>query len=185
MLDLNDAEPQREGGSLIPEGTIAIAIMTLRPGGFGDDGFIAKAKSSGKQMLDAEFTITDGKYERRKVWKYFGLEGDGAAVTRSQLRGALESAYRIDPTDMSAGAVEKRKAPSYGAFNGLAVCIKIGIEKGKDAYPDKNIVRGFITPDKADYLDPGPQQMFGGAPAGVVAQAAASTNGAAKPAWAS
>jgi hypothetical protein len=29
-------------------------------------------------MLDAEFTVTEGKYERRKVWKYFSLHGDAA-----------------------------------------------------------------------------------------------------------
>jgi hypothetical protein len=189
MIDLNDAEPQREGG-LIPEGTIALAVMSIRPGGFGEDGFVARSKSSGNDMLDVEFTVLEGKYERRKVWKYMSLAGDGAPVTRSQLRAALESAFKILPSDDSPAAQEGRRATTYGAFDGLSVCIKIGIEKGKDGYADKNTLRGFVTPDRPDYIFPGAQQPKSAAApragvAATVAAAARPTNGAAKPAWAS
>lgn len=187
-MDFNDAEPQKEMGALIPEGTISLAVMTLRPGGFGDDGFIAKSKSSGNDMLDAEFTCFEGKYDRRKVWKYFGLAGDGAAVTRSQLRAALESAFNLDPSDASAEAVEKRSVPSYASFDGLKVCIKIGIEKGTGDYKDKNVLRAFVTPDRPGYLNPGQQAIQGSAQAssGAVAKAAPKAEGSAKvkPAWA-
>lgn len=188
-IDLNDAEPQREGG-LIPEGTISLAVMTLRSGGFGDDGFLAKSKSSGGDMLDAEFTLVGGKYERRKVWKYLSLHGDAGPVTRSQLRAALESAHGVFPEDASPAAQEKRRAATYGVFNGLCVCVKIGIEKGKDSFPDKNVIRAFVTPDRPEYIAPGPQvgglQTAGSASAGAVRQVAAKVAaGAGKPSWAS
>lgn len=197
VMNFNDAEPQRESGGLIPEGTIALAVMTLRPGGFGDDGFIAKSKSSGNDMLDAEFTVAGGPFERRKVWKYFSLGGDAVSITRSQLRAALESAFNIDPGDMSDAAMGRRSVPSYGSFDGLTVCIKVGIEKGKDSYPDKNVIRAFITPDQKGYINPGPQSLKavnGASGAGVSAavasqasqasQAAKAGGSATRPAWA-
>lgn len=155
-MNFNDAAPQKDGGSLIPEGTVVTAIMTIRQGGFGDDGYLAKSKNSGESMLDTEFTITPNPngYDRRKVWKYMSFSEKAAAVTRSQLRAALESAHGIKPTDDSKEAQAKRSVPSYAAFDGLPVCIKIGIEKGTGGYADKNILRAFVTPDKAEYIKP-------------------------------
>lgn len=183
-MNFNDAAPQKDGGSLIPEGTVVTAIMTLRSGGFGDDGYIAKSKSSGDDMLDTEFTITPNPngYERRKVWKYMSFSEKGAPVTRSQLRAALESAHGIKPNDDSKEAQAKRSVPSYGAFDGLPVCIKVGIEKGTGGYPDKNILRAFVTPDKAEYIKP--EGYIPVASPGQKSQASAPTASGSKPAWA-
>lgn len=183
-MNFNDAAPQKDGGSLIPEGTVVTAIMTLRSGGFGDDGYIARSKTSGGDMLDTEFTITPNPngYERRKVWKYMSFSEKGAPVTRSQLRAALESAHGIKPTDTSPEAAAKRSVPSYAAFDGLPVCIKVGIEKGTEGYTDKNILRAFVTPDKAEYIKP--EGSIPSATAGQTTSASAPASTGSKPAWA-
>lgn len=186
-ISFQDAEPQREGG-LIPEGTISLAVMTLRSGGHGEGSWFARSKSSDNLMLDVEFTLYGDKYATRKVWKYMSFSENAEPITRSQLRAALESAFKVDPSDDSPDAMAKRSVPSYGAFNGLNVCIKIGIEKGKDGYPDKNILRGFVTPDRKDYIYPGPQQISGAPSPAAVAKAGPQTNAtqapkAGKPAW--
>lgn len=183
-MNFNDAKPQQDGGSLIPEGTVVTAIMTLRTGGFGDDGYIARSKNSGEDMLDAEFTITPNPngYDRRKVWKYMSFSGKAADITRAQLRGALESAHGINPTDNSPEAQAKRAVPSYAAFDGLPVCIKIGIEKGTGGYPDKNILRVFVTPDKKEYIKPEGSIPTGQSPKAQSTAAPAATGS--KPAWA-
>ena len=183
-LNFNDAEPQREGG-LIPEGTISLAVMSLRSGGHGDEGLFARSKSSGELMLDAEFTLVGGKYERRKVWKYMSFSENALPITRSQLRAAIESAFKIDPADDTPDAMARRTVPSYSVFDGLNVCIKIGIEKGKDGFQDKNVLRGFVTPDRKDYIYPGPQQIASAPPhaAMTTAKPASTMPKAGKPAW--
>lgn len=183
-MDFNDAEPQREGGALIPEGTISLAVMQLRSGGYGEGGFLARSKA-GEDMLDVEFTLYGGQYDRRKVWKYMSFSEKAAPVTKSQLRGALESAHCIRSDDMTDKAAAARRVASYGDFNGMMVCIKIGIEKGKDGYADKNILRAFVTPDKEGYIAPddtgGPPQVPGFTTAGAAIKSA---TGGAKPNWA-
>lgn len=183
-MNFNDAAPQKDGGSLIPEGKIVTAVMTLRSGGFGEDGYMARSKNTGGDMLDTEFTITPNPngYERRKVWKYMSFSEKAAPVTRSQLRAALESAHGIKPADTSPEAQAKRSVPSYAAFDGLPVCIKVGIEKGSDGYPDKNILRAFVTPDKAEYIKP--EGSIPSVQRGQSAPDAAPASAASKPAWA-
>lgn len=153
-MNFNDAEPQKEGG-LIPEGKVVTAIMSIRSGGYGDDGYCAKSKNSGELMLDVEFTVTPsaGGFERRKIWKYMSFSEKAAPITRSQLRAALESAHGILPTDDSKESQAKRSVASYAAFDGLPVCIKVGIEKGGE-YADKNTIRAFVTPDRKEYIKP-------------------------------
>jgi hypothetical protein len=188
-IDFNDAEPQREGGP-IPAGTISLAIMRFKSGGYGEGGFFARSKA-GEDMLDVEFTLYGGPYERRKVWMYMSFSEKAVDITKSNLRAALESARGIVSTDKSAVAVEGRKIASYGDFDGLPVCIKIGIEKGTNGYADKNCIWAFVTPDKPGYISPtgAPQPVQGFTTAGaaaqaVVAKAAQNGAGSAKPNWA-
>lgn len=208
-FDFNDAAPAKESGGLVPEGTVALAVMVLRPGGQGPGGFCKKNRAGDKDMLDVEFTLSSGKYERRKLWKDMIVAPaatEPADITRSQLRAAIESALGIHPTDMSDGAVQRRQVPGYAFFDGLSVCLKVGIEKGKlknpeagpgsEKYDDKNVLRAFVTPDSPDYISPGPQtggfQTSGSALAsaanhvgGQTAAAVKAASGGAKPAWAS
>lgn len=195
-MDFNNAEPQRAGFDLIPEGAVVLLVAKLRPGGEGPGGWL-RSSSTGCTMADFEFTVDGGEYDRRKLWALFVTDGvtDGhakaASISRSRLRAMLESAHGIEPTDDSAPAMAKRQVDGWQVFDGLRFCAKIGKETGdlknkmagpqSERYPDKNTIKAVLTPDDADYISPG------GAPAvsaGVVAKPAAA-NGAAKPAWAS
>lgn len=198
MFDYNDAEPQRAGFGLIPDGEIALVIATLRPGGHGPGNWLKNNKNGDCLMADFQFTIEDGKYDRQKFWSLFVTEGEtegqqkAAHITRSKLRAMLESAYNIHPGDDGPEAMKKRQVAGWQAFDGLKFCAKIGVEAGKDGYKDKNVLAEAITPDAPDYINPGPQQG-GMKTAGAAVQSAgkaaggntaAATSGS-KPKWAS
>lgn len=197
--DFNGAEPQREGG-LIPENTVAVVHMTVRPGSAGEGGWLKRSKTGDSQALDAEFTIVEGPYAKRKFWKLFTIEGTteghqkAGEISGSQLRAILESARGIRPDDESAEAKAARQVSSWGDFDGLRFIAKIGIEKGSEGYKDKNTLWAAITPDRRDWQKveqvakqqrapqpSGTMQPIGQAAAGVVQQAA---KPAGKPSWA-
>lgn len=204
--DFNDAEPQRGfSGDLIPDGTVALVAMTVRPGGQDDGGWLKASNDGGCLMLDAEFTIDGGDFDRRKLWGNYVIKGSteghdkAAGISRSFLRAALESSRGIMPSDASPGALEARKIASYGDFDGITFCARIGIEKGglkdktagpdSERWPDKNRLFA-VTPDEDDYIAVGASTFkpVGAVAAAAVAKAGAKSGVAApagKPAWAS
>jgi hypothetical protein len=80
----------------------------------------------------------------------------------------LESAFSLDPADLSGPAVARRQVAGWGGFDGLKVCARIGVEPGglkdkaagpaSERYPDKNRIKAVLTLADFDYIDPGPQQ---------------------------
>ena len=176
MPDFNGAEQQRDFG-VIPSGTIVTAIMTVRPGGRGDGGWLKPTNDGQKLMVDAEFTIFGGPYDRRKFWHLFTVEGNveskAYGISRGQLRAAIESSLNIAPSDNSQAAMAARSVPSYGSFDGLPVCIKLSVEKGDQGHEDKNRVGVFVTPDMKGYINP----RAGGAPQGGQQQQSLPLNG--------
>lgn len=191
VYDFNGAETQREG-SLIPEDTIAVVHLTVRPGNAGDGGWLKRSKTGDSQALDCEFTVVEGNFAKRKFWSLFTVEGTteghakAAEISASRLRGILESARGIRPDDESDAAKNARRVNSWGDFDGLRFVAKIGIEKGKDGYKDKNSLASVVTPDKKDWTKV--EQVKTAQPlAQVSAPAIAAAQGAApagKPAWA-
>lgn len=209
MFDFNGADPQRGGGSLIPDNTVALVVATLRPGGHGPGNWLKNSGDGSCLMADFEFTIEGGDFDRRKFWGLFVTEGTSegqqkaAAISRARLRAMLESAHNVHPGDDSPDALAKRQVAGWQAFDGLRFCAKIGIEKGglkdktagpnSERYADKNVLKAAITPDELDYINPG-AQTAGARPVGQVVQSAGQAVGgqtgaavaaATKPAWAS
>lgn len=198
MFDFNTAEEQRSGfsGSLIPEGTIALVVASIRPGGSGDGGLIRNAES-GSSGLDFEFTIQGGDYDRRKIWNLYTIDGhtDGqqtaAKISKAALRAMLEAARNIEPSDTSEKAMDARKVASYADFNGLTFPVEIGVDTGRlkdktagpnsEKWPDKNIIRNIVTPDMEGYKNAGSGAAKPSAskPSQPAAQASAG-----KPSWA-
>jgi hypothetical protein len=194
MPDFNGAPEQREGG-LIPEETICVVHMTVRPGNAGEGGWLKRSKIGDSLAIDAEFTVVEGANAKRKFWKLFTIEGASEGhqrageISASQLRAILESARGVRPDDESEQAKAARRVASWGDFNGLRFIAKIGIEKGKDGYKDKNTLDAAITPDRkawhrVEQVVQPVQGMTtaGAAAAGVVAKAATAPTG--KPSWA-
>lgn len=189
--DFNDAESNTGGtGDLIPKGTIAPVILTIRPGGVGDGGWLTQSKNSPYQYLDCEFTVTSGPFARRKFWTLM-MAGHSTpneekvaktlGITRSKLRGILESARGIDPNDMSEAAKAKRIVQGYGDFSGMEFVAKIGLEAGQNGYSDKNTFDNAVPVTSPEYAKARSGSASAAAPAYTPPPAA---NNAAVPAWA-
>lgn len=193
-FDFNNAQEQREGG-LIADGTIAVVHMTVRPGSAGEGGWLKRSKAGDSSAMDCEFTVVDGPFAKRKFWSLFTVEGTteghakAAEISASRLRGILESAKGIRPDDESDAAKSARRVTSWGDFDGMRFVAKIGIEKGRDNYKDKNTLEAAVTPDRKTWVKveqvakQTTMQPIGVAASNVAQKAAQPAAG--KPAWAS
>lgn len=193
-LDFNSAGEQRSG-DLMPDGTIAPVHLTVRPGNSGEGGWLKRSKDGGSMSLDCEFTVTEGPHAKRKFWSLLLVEGTteghakAAEISAARIRAILESAYGIRPDDETDNAKQRRRLNAWGDLNDIRFIAKVGIEKGKDGYKDKNTLSEVITPDRKTWArveQPARQastfQPVGQAAAAVAAKAAPASG---KPAWAS
>jgi len=207
-FDFNTAEQVQSISELIPNGTKAMVVLTIRPGGSGDGGWLKENFEKTVRSLDCEFTIEGGPYDRRKFWTQLAVEAVPNApitegqqknidISRGKVRGIIESARGITPSDTSEAALNGRKLSSWGDLNGLRFPAKIKVEKGRvnqqtgEKYDDKNALDVAITPGDRDYVHPGQQQAVPAqAPAtqaaagGFQGQAPANNGGVPKPSWA-
>jgi hypothetical protein len=161
IFDLNTAETGGGGGSgdLIPDGTVARAILTIRPGGAGEGGWMKQGPKG--LMFDTEWTITDGKYAKRKVWSYMSMSESAAPITMRSLRAAVEGHHGIKPDDMSEAAQAKRRVP-IDQLNGIEACILIGVEPPSNGYEAKNKIKAVIAPGETKYIGRGASPMLAG-----------------------
>lgn len=193
-MDFNDADRQFSGGNEpIPEGTVAPVIINLRG---------IKNSKTGAQGLDLEFTVSAGPYKGRKAWKWAGFSGNGSdghnqmvSITRAFIRGALESAYGIDPADDSSEAMAARRLADWDDLQGVEFVARFRLEKGED-YTDQTTgerKRGkdkndlvAVTPDDPDYagFKPAKRRPASGSGGGVAAPKSANGGRAySQPAW--
>lgn len=176
-MDFNNAE-SNSGFDLIPANTVAPMILTIRPGSVGDGGWETTSDKSDYNWLNCELTITGGRYRGRKIWQNMMCghpdpENKAVNITRSTLRGILESARKIKPDDTSETARTGRVVSGYGDFSGLEFVGKIGIEKGKDGYDDKNKLLAPVPVTSPQYAcEENGAKSFGNVAAGVTNQAA-------------
>jgi len=154
--DFNDA---RQNANLIPKGTIAKVRLTIRPGGFDDPsqgwtGGYAKRGTTGAVYLDAEYTVLEGPFARRKVWSMIGLYSpkgpDWANMGRSLVRGILNSARGLSDKDNSPEAQNARRISGFADLDGIEFVARIDV--GTDANgDDKNDIRQAVTRDHKEY----------------------------------
>ena len=183
---------------LIPHGTIATVVMHIRPGGVGEDGMLKRSKAGDCEMLDVEFSITDGPYKGRKFWENLILEGttvghhQSVEINRRTIKAILESAYNLQPDDISPQARAAR-TKTLGQLEGLKFIAQIGIEKGRpkgnnntEFWSDKNILAGVVTPDKRDWhpVEQPPPFNGGGGNAAAAATPTGNVTAIARPGWA-
>ena len=155
----NDFNSAQSNTNVIPKGTLAKVRLTLRPGGFDDPsqgwtGGWARRAATGAVYLDAEYTVLEGPYARRKVWSLIGLYSpkgpDWANMGRSMIRGMLNSARGISDKDQSPQAQAARRINGLGDLDGIEFLARIDV--GTDASgDDKNEIRSAVTPDHRDY----------------------------------
>ena len=154
--DFNDAQ---SNANVIPKGTLAKVRLTIRPGGFDDPaqgwtGGYAKRGNTGAVYLDAEYTVLDGQYAKRKIWSMIGLYSPNgpnwANMGRSLVRGILNSARGLSDKDKSPEAQARRRINGFADLDGLEFVARIDI--GTDTNGDaKNEIRSAVTPDHRDY----------------------------------
>jgi hypothetical protein len=196
--DYTNAPPPRDT-ELIPHGTVATAIMHIRPGNVGEDGMCKRSKDGLCEMLDAEFVLADGPFAKRRFWENMILAGttDGHArateFSRGKLKQILDSALGLKPDDTSLQARAARTV-SLKQFDGMTFIVKVGIEKGRpkndgtgENWPDKNIIAAVITPDKKEWHPVEQPPPFNGGNARTTASAAPSVPALPieRPGWAS
>lgn len=154
--DFNDAQ---SNANVIPKGTLAKVRLTIRPGGFDDPaqgwtGGYAKRGNTGAVYLDAEYTVLEGQYAKRKIWSMIGLYSPNgpnwANMGRSLVRGILNSARGLSDKDKSPEAQARRRISGFADLDGLEFVARIDI--GTDTNGDaKNEIRSAVTPDHRDY----------------------------------
>ena len=154
--DFNDA---RQNSNLIPKGTIARVRLTIRPGGFSDPaqgwtGGYAKRGTTGSVYLDAEYTVLEGPYAKRKIWSMIGLYSasgpNWANMGRSLVRGILNSARGLSDKDNSPEAQNARRISGFADLDGIEFVARIDV--GTDANgDDKNEIRQAVTRDHKEY----------------------------------
>lgn len=198
FFDLNEAEASTGQGSgePIPDGTVARAILAIRPGGAGDGGW-CKTSRAGDLMLDCEFTLADGPFARRKVWTNMMVTGSekAVAITKRQLRAVVEGHHGLRPDDMSEPAQAKRRV-QIADLTGMDCCVLIGVEV-QPGYSPKNTIKAVIAPGEGKYVARGAPPPLGAAPQARPANVAPFTpppaaaapapvqSPAGRPAWAS
>ncbi|WMT84114.1 hypothetical protein NMD99_05645 [Wolbachia endosymbiont of Listronotus oregonensis] len=152
LTDFNTAKSQ---SNLIPKGTTVKVKMAIKPGGY--ENWFTKSYTTGSIYLNAEFTVTEGPYAKRKIFQIIGVKSGKASIEgedvwgksgHSMLRSILESARNIHSNDTSEKAVIARKVNSIADFNGLEFTAKVGIEA--DRYGEKNKIATVITPEQSE-----------------------------------
>lgn len=154
--DFNDARPVN---NLIPKGTIARVRMTIRPGGFDDaaqgwTGGYATRGTTGSVYLNAEFTVLEGQYARRKVFSMIGLHSpkgpDWGNMGRALVRGILNSARGLSDKDVSPEAQNARRISGFADLDGVEFVARIDVGTDTNG-EEKNEIRNAVTRDHRDY----------------------------------
>jgi len=154
--DFNDAQ---SNSNVIPKGTLAKVRLTLRPGGYDDPsqgwtGGYAKRGSTGSVYLDAEYTVLEGPYAKRKIWSLIGLYSPNgpnwANMGRSLVRGILNSSRGLSDKDNSPEAQARRRINGFADLNGLEFVARIDIGQDTNG-EDKNEIKSAVMPDHRDY----------------------------------
>lgn len=185
-MDFNTAGEQRTL-ELVPDGTVCTVQMTVRPGSAGEGGWLKRSKAGDSEAVDAEFTVLEGPYAKRKFWTLLTVQGtsDGhqkaAEISGAKIRAILESARGVKPNDTGPDATAKRRIASWGDLDGLRFVTKVSVERGRDGFKDKNVLGEVITPDRKGWVQA--EQVT--RPAAPTAAPPPQGNGMAKPAWAS
>jgi len=167
--DFNDAQTN---SNVIPKGTLAKVRLTLRPGGYDDPsqgwtGGYARRGATGAVYLDAEYTVLEGPFAKRKIWSMIGLYSPNGPnwtnMGRSLIRGILNSSRGISDKDNSPEAQARRRINGFADLDGLEFVARIDIGQDTNG-EDKNEIKSAVMPDHRDYAQTMGQVAAGMAP---------------------
>lgn len=165
MIDLNNAEEQREGtgSKACPPDSIVMVQLILRQPKAGSEGsmpMLVRAQS-GLEQLDCEFVISGGAYAGAKWFDRLSVgnahtEGQKKAVDIAMrtIRAMVEASRNINPKDASPQAAQGRVLQSWEELNGiyfpamLDAVVSEPNSKGQRFVNNK--IKRVITPDRAE-----------------------------------
>lgn len=134
-LDSNDEREPREGGNfeLIKSGWIAADVIDISE---------AMETASGGLRCQLTFEIVEaGPYTGRKVWHNLNLENANPKATQ------ISKDHMLDMADaVGERLVVQSAAQAPAAMNVLTnktMEVKIAVEKGKNGYEDRNVIKAF------------------------------------------
>lgn len=141
MMDFSAGAGKESSSALIPTGQLAWAIINIKG--------LKHNSNTGTCSIEYELTLDDNQpFARRKIFGYLADPNHaGNSETYNQM--GLIAITRILECGRGAGPQnpDGYKINDYGQMSGLRVGIKIGFEKGKDGYDDKNKVAEWLTPN--------------------------------------
>lgn len=155
--DFNDAQSNI---NLIPKGTLAKVRLTIRPGGFDDPaqgwtGGYAKRGATGAVYLDAEYTVLEGAYAKRKIWSMIGLYSPNGPnwtnMGRGLIRGILNSSRGISDKDNSPEAQARRRIAGFHELDGVEFAARIDVGTDSNG-EEKNEIKSALAPNHRDYV---------------------------------
>jgi hypothetical protein len=170
-IDFNDANEQRADG-VIPDGTYCGLRLEIRPGGENiegcaeaDLGLFKLSQTSDAAYLVCELTVTSGPHAGRKVYQNFVVSGGklneaGVSkawnISKDTMRAMIDSAFGLDPKDMSDLTKKKRRMSGFRDLNGIEFFARLGVERGGETpdggqYPDRNRIAHVVVPGELHY----------------------------------
>ncbi len=137
--------------SLLPEGQMAYVRINFRD--------LHTNTKTGTRSLDLELTICENQpYAGRKIWMYMAdpfwgqNSEDHNEMGKVHFARILEIGNGAGPQNM-AGYDLGAWPEGFQRLSGMVAAVRIGVEKGKDGYNDKNKVVEFLSnnPDSASF----------------------------------
>lgn len=171
MIDFSNVTSSGGGGEfdLIPAGTIARAILTIKRGGevlkeYSQEPMF-KSSERGTKWIECEFVIVGGPYNKRRFWQNIMLDGGrvdpetGICFTKKigmeTIKDIIDSAKGLSKADISPQAMQTRNINGLEDMDGMEFCAKIGVEKGTNGYADKNKLVGTLCVGDNQYIASG------------------------------
>ncbi|WP_152535541.1 hypothetical protein [Bradyrhizobium sp. Ai1a-2] len=169
-MPINFSDASGGFNGLIPDNTPVVVQMSVIGGGAGQHGELSRA-TTGTEMLKCKFTVVSGEHAQKVFYNNFIVDPTkerATAISHGKLKSILDSAFDIDPKDVTSAEARTRRDRDYQDFDGLRFIAVAGIEGEKtengNTYPPKNVLAGVITNDHPDWGKYGPVAQVQSAP---------------------
>ena len=106
-----DTANRNQGLEVISAGTAVELVMKIKAGSIGIEGLLKRTTKGDAEMLDVEYTVRGGEFNKRKIFASMVLDGTTAGhamaadISRSMLRAIFEAVNNIDPNDKSPATI--------------------------------------------------------------------------------
>ena len=170
MFDQTTGASGSSSNQLSPHGTLAFAVIKVTG--------VKASKRTGGEYANLELTISEGEYQRRKVWTVIMNPQDSRNIDEIKRAEGKPDGAKMGLVALTrifeAAGVFTNDPRSYQKFNGatfveilqhiegLTAGIKVKIAKGGDGYDDKNEVAEFLSPNPASGASQNWNKLTGG-----------------------